>query len=447
MNCKVRFAPSPTGHMHIGNARIAIINYLFSRQHNGHFLFRIDDTDTERSKKEYEESIGRDLEWLGISYDSSFKQSERTHRYEEIKNQLIEKGLLYKCYESQEELEYKRKLAIGKGQMPIYDRFSLKLSKSEQDNLENSGILPYWRFKLPDNTTISWEDIVMGNISYNLRNVSDPVIVKADGTYLYTFTSIIDDFDYGITHIIRGQDHVTNTSVQMAILNAISEGIYNINFAHLSLLVNKDGSQFSKRLGSLSLSDLRKDGIDPMSIFSLLATIGSSQDTLPFTSLDDLTKYFDITKFSSNSPKFDIDELFKLNRKVLHGYSYEEILGKIGEERCSSESIFDLVHENVATMDDFQMWKYVFSNNFECEHEFSEDDRKILSVALDLLEEHNVDSWIQKIKDSTNMGGKNLYMPLRMALTGLQHGPNLVDIVRELRVLETKRRINAYLCD
>ncbi|MDR2075285.1 MAG: glutamate--tRNA ligase [Holosporales bacterium] len=440
MNCKVRFAPSPTGHMHIGNARIAVINYLFSRKNKGHFLFRIDDTDAERSEKKYEESIRNDLEWLGISYDSSLRQSERTHRYEEIKNQLIEKELLYKCYESQEELEYKRKLAIGKGKMPIYDRASLKLSKSEQDNLENSGILPYWRFKLPDDMTISWNDIVMGNISYNLRNVSDPVIVKTDGTYLYTFTSIIDDLDYEITHIIRGQDHVTNTSVQMAIFNAISGSACNINFAHLSLLVNRDGSQFSKRLGSLNLGNLREEGVDSMSISSLLATLGSSQDTLPFTSLDDLIEYFDITKFSSNSPKFDIDELFKLNKKIIHKYSYEEIINKIGEEQCPSESVFDLVHENVEKMGDFQMWKYIFSDNFECKHRFSDDDKKILLTAYNMLEEHNIDSWIQKVKEVACVDGKNLYMPLRIALTGLQHGPNLTDIVKKLGVLETKRR-------
>jgi glutamyl-tRNA synthetase len=430
--------------MHIGNARIALINYLFSRKHNGHFLFRIDDTDTERSRMEYEDSIKKDLEWLGISYDSSFRQSERTHRYEKIKNLLIEKELLYKCFESQEELEYRRKLAIGKGQMPVYDRASLKLSESEQNNLENSGILPYWRFKLPDNQIISWDDMIMGDISYSLKNVSDPVIVKADGTYLYTFTSIIDDFDYDITHIIRGQDHVTNTSVQIAILNAISEDARSINFAHLSLLINKDGSQFSKRLGSLSLGDLRGEGIEPMSISSLLATLGSSLDTVPFSSMEDLIRYFDISKFSSNSPKFDVDELFKLNKKVLHKYSYEEIFDKIGDGKCPSKSVFDLVHENVEKMSDFEMWKHVFSDNFRCEFEFADEERKILLVAHDLLEEHNIDSWIQRLKETTRADGKNLYMPLRIALTGLQHGPNLVDIVKKLGISKTKQRISAH---
>lgn len=437
MNCKVRFAPSPTGFMHIGNARIAIINYLFCKKNRGHFLFRIDDTDSERSKTEYEEAIKRDIKWLGIEYDSTFRQSERVARYDEIKNQLIEMGLLYKCYESQEELEYKRKIAIGKGRPPVYDRASLNLSDIQKAELENSGVKPYWRFKLPQET-ISWDDIIMGNISYDLKNVSDPVIEKADKTYLYNFSSVIDDFDTNITHIIRGQDHTTNTAVQIALFNAISGGSYKVDFAHLSLLVNSDGSQFSKRLGSLNLADLRKQGAEPMSIANLMATLGSSLDTLPLTHMDELIDYFDVTKFSTNSPKFDINEIFSLNKKILHRYSYEDIKVK---GITLEESVFNIVHENVDKLSDFDIWDKIFADNFNTSHVFSATEQKTIIEALKIIDRCGLEDLMQELKIITGLKGKDLFMPIRKALTGLEHGPNITDIMVKLGKNEVIRRL------
>jgi glutamyl-tRNA synthetase len=440
---KVRFAPSPTGHMHLGNARIAIVNYLFALKNNGHFLLRIDDTDEVRSRKEYEDSIKADLEWLKIRYDSTFRQSGRKERYDEIKGKLIEKGIIYKCYESQEELEYKRKIAITRGRPPVYDRASLAFSDEEKGKLEADGAQPYWRFMLP-HKTISWDDVVFGHISYDLGSLSDPVIQKADGTYLYAFSSLIDDFDTRITHIIRGQDHITNTAVQIAMVNEIY-GVEEVpfEFAHLSLLVNADGSKFSKRFDSLNLQDLRNSEIDCMAVSSMMATIGSALDTIAMTTMEELASYFDITKFSSNSPKFDIGDLIKLNKKVLHKYSYEEIVG--GKSIEVNKEIFDLVHGNIEKLSDFYVWKKVFDTGFSCQHEFDDMARVVLHTAANLIETVAVEDWIDSVKEETGMRGQDLYGPIRMAMTGMEQGPNITDIARTMQKIVGREEIKKRL--
>ncbi len=432
MSCKVRFAPSPTGFMHIGNARIAIINYLFCKKNNGTFLLRIDDTDVLRSTKEFEDAIMRDVAWLGISHDEFFRQSERIDRYSEIRDKLIASGALYKCYETQEELDYKRKNAISKGNPPVYDREALKLTEAERQKLDDSGTPHYWRFKLP-NKTVSWKDLIMGEISYDLNSVSDPVIMKADGTYLYTYSSVIDDIDSGITHIIRGQDHVTNTAVQIAMFEEIAG--YNLEFAHLSLLVGKDGSQFSKRLGSLNLGNIRDEGVEPMAINSLLATLGSSSDTVPFNSMDALVEYFDLSKFSTNSPKFDVEDILKINKKLLHIKSYEEIVKEIGELNCPSRNVFEVIRENVDSLKDYSIWKNVFSEEYKSPAKYSIEEQNVLRKAskilgdLETLDETTGNTFMDSVKEKTGASGKSLYMPLRRALTGMDHGPNIVQIM------------------
>ena len=443
MNCKVRFAPSPTGFMHVGNARIAIINYLLCRKNCGKFLFRIDDTDVLRSKSEYEDAIKEDMSWLGISYDETFRQSERLKRYHEVMDKLIADGLLYPCYETQEELEYKRKFALSKGRPPVYDRASLNLTKTEEENYKKEGRIPYWRFKLPQKT-ISWKDLILGEISYDLNSVSDPVIVKTDGTFLYTFSSVVDDFDSGITHIIRGQDHVTNTAVQIAMLDEISNKTYKVDFAHLSLLVNKDGSQFSKRLGSTNLGDIRKQGVDPMAIFDVLATLGSSLDTLPFSKIDDLVNYFDITKFSSNSPKFDIEDIFKINRKILHSKPYSEIC-----QFGLSEKEYDVVKGNIDTYNNFSTWKNIFSKAFVSNYVPNDEEIIVLKAfehkvtLLDKLTRDNLENVLSTISDELRISGKQLYHPIRMAVTGLASGANLVEILLLLTKEEILSRVNS----
>lgn len=444
MSCKVRFAPSPTGLMHIGNARIAIINYLFCKKNHGKFLFRIDDTDPQRSKKEYEEAIKRDMSWLGITYDETFRQSERLKRYHEVMEQLIQKGVLYKCFETPEELEYKRRLAISKGKPPVYDRAALKLTPEDVSKLEQTGTPSYWRFKLP-NKTVSWNDLILGEISYDLNSVSDPVIIKADGTFLYTFSSVVDDYDSGITHIIRGQDHVTNTSVQIALFDEISANQYKVHFAHLSLLVNKDGSQFSKRLGSTNLGDIRQQGIDPMAIMDLLATLGSSLDTLPFSNIKDLIEYFDISKFSSNSPKFDIDDIKKLNRKIIRSKSFDDV-AKFG----ISAEVFDLIRENIETYNDFETWKDILSQSYNSNYAPNDTEKTVLNLfqtefsKLPDLSVDNLNNILELVKAKLNVSGKALYEPLRLALTGQVSGPNLIQLILLLGKTETLRRLAKF---
>ena len=429
MNCKVRFAPSPTGLMHVGNARIAIINHLFCRKNNGKFLFRIDDTDALRSKKEYEDAIREDLAWLGIGYDEHFRQSERLSRYHEIMNVLIKDGFLYKCYETPEELEYKRKLAISKGKPPVYDRAALNLTNAEIKNYEREGRSPYWRFKLPSET-VSWNDLILGEISYDLNSVSDPVIIKADGTFLYSFSSVVDDIDSGITHIIRGQDHVTNTAIQIAMFDEISKNEYSVNFAHLSLLVNKDGSQFSKRLGSMNLGDIRKNGVDPMALFDILATLGSSLDAIPFANIDDLVNYFDITKFSKNSPKFDVEDIYKINRKILRAKPYSEI-----KKYGLTEQQYNVIKDNIDSYNDFEMWYDIFNQNFSSHYYPTQDEKVTLRTFYNkienvkILDKENLDSIFNEIQSKCNIKGKQLYYPIRMALTGMDHGANINDLL------------------
>ena len=442
-NCKVRFAPSPTGLMHIGNARVAIINYLFCRQNKGKFLFRIDDTDLQRSKKEYETAIKQDLEWLKITYDETFRQSERLQRYKEILEKLYEKGLVYKCYETTEELEFKRKRAILKGVPPVYDRAALLLTEADHKELEGKPF--YWRFKLP-NEIVSWLDLVLGAISYNLKNISDPVIAKSDGTFLYSFCSVIDDLDSGITHILRGQDHVTNTAAQIAMIEAISETKCCIEFAHFSLLINKDGSQFSKRLGSTNLGDIREQGVDAMAICDLLATLGTSKDTVPFTNMSELIEYFDIKSFSSNSPKFDMQQLFQLNKKVIRNRSFEEIKNLIGLE--ISYNAFEVIRENVENYNDFKKWQTILSKNYTIDSDKKIDViKKInelllnsMSNKINYLSSEMAQKILNEVSVTTNKHGKELYLPIQNAILGLSKGPQLVDVLTILSVEELIRR-------
>ena len=444
MNCKVRFAPSPTGFMHIGNARIAIINYLFCKKNNGKFLFRIDDTDVLRSKKEYEDAINQDIAWLGITYDETFRQSERLGRYREVMDNLLSKGVLYKCFETTEELDYKRKLAISKGKPPVYDRAALNLNADDIEKLEKDGVPSYWRFKLP-NKTVSWNDLILGEVFYDLNSVSDPVVIKADGTFLYTFSSVIDDLDSEITHIIRGQDHVTNTAVQIAMFDEISSEKYKVEFAHLSLLVNKDGSQFSKRLGSTNLGDIRKQGIDPMAISDLMATLGSSLDTIPFSKMEDLIDYFDISKFSSNSPKFDIDDILKINRKILHSKPYFEI-AKFG----ISEKAYDVIRENMESYNDFSLWNEILNLDYVSKFNPNDSEKKVLNLfsekisQLSDLTDENLKNVLNSVRNELNISGKDLYFPIRKSLTDMEHGPNMIQLLELLGKTEILRRIQYF---
>ena len=444
INCKVRFAPSPTGYMHIGNARVAIINYLFCKKNNGKFLFRIDDTDSQRSKKEYEEAILNDLKWLGIKYDETFRQSSRLGRYNEMLKKLYECGLVYRCFETPEELEFKRKRAILKGQPPVYDRAALELTQSQVDELNASGIPSYWRFKLPYKT-ISWDDLVLGKVSYALSNISDPVIAKSDGTFLYSFCSVIDDLDSNITHILRGQDHVTNTAAQIAMIEAISDRSCSINFGHFSLLINKDGSQFSKRLGSLNLRNLREAGVDPMAIWNLLATLGTSKDTKIFLNLDELADYFDLSVFGTNSPKFDMSQLLLLSKKIIRSLSYDDMKNRLNIKM--SEMQFNVIKDNIENYNDLLKWEQILRPGYTPTAEISQ--RNVIKCFLNYLDRNTGEkltpeiatNLLNQISSDTNTTGKELYLPIQMAILGLDKGPRLVDTITLFTKDEISRRL------
>ncbi len=320
---RVRFAPSPTGFLHVGNARIALANALFAKRHGAKFLLRIDDTDVERSRPEYEQAIEHDLHWLGVAWDETFRQSGRLALYDAAAETLKASGRLYPCFESEEELKFKRDARLKRGLAPVYDRAMLKLTAEQRAQAEANGKTPYWRFKLSD-TTIEWTDLVLGRRGVKLPSVSDPVLIRADGSYLYTFTSVVDDIDSAVTHIIRGEDHVTNTGVQLDIVSALNSNPSKLTFAHLPLLIDSDGGKLSKRLDGLSLRALRQDGMEPSAIVAYLARLGTS-DSPEIADLATLAESHDLSRVSKSPARFDVRQLLALNRRALHGASFDQV--------------------------------------------------------------------------------------------------------------------------
>ena len=321
MAVRVRFAPSPTGRLHVGNIYIALHNWLFARKAGGEFLLRLDDTDRERSTEDFANGIKADLEWLGLKWDLFDRQSRRLAIYDEAAERLREGRRLYPCYETAEELGLKRKVQLSQGKPPIYDRAALKLSDADRAKLEAEGRRPHWRFKLmPRN--VEWNDLVRGHQQVDEASQSDPVLIREDGTYLYTLCSVVDDIEFGISHVIRGADHVTNTATQIQIFEAL--GATGPIFAHLPLLVDAAGEGLSKRLGSLSVGQMREDGLEPMAINAYLARIGTGDPVVPVRALDELVPEHDLAKFGKSSPRFDPEELRHLNARLLHHLPFEE---------------------------------------------------------------------------------------------------------------------------
>lgn len=426
---RVRFAPSPTGFLHVGNARTALVNWLFTKANGGEFLLRLDDTDLARSEERYAEAIKRDLEWLGLHHDSFAKQSDRFARYDAAVEQLKKAGRLYPCYELPEELEFKRKRQLSKGEPPIYDRAALNLSAEERKKLEAEGRQVYWRFKLiPER--VYWHDLVRGDVEFQGDHLSDPVLVRADGAYLYTLTSVVDDIDFAITHIVRGEDHVTNTAVQIQLFQALGATIPK--FAHLNLLTDEKGQGLSKRLASLSLFKLRESGIEAMTINCFLARLGTSLPIESILTLDELVKSFDFKTFSRATPKFNPAELNDLNHKLLQIMPYAQVkdrLEVIGATRID-ESLWNLLRGNLNTLEDILEWQAV------CFADITPiiDDAEYIKQALALLpkepwSKETWKEWTLALKAETGRSGKNLYMPLRQALTGHEHGPEMQELL------------------
>ena len=420
----VRFAPSPTGRIHIGNLRPALINWLFARRDGGTFILRFDDTDTERSKEEYVEGIREDLGWLGLDWDKEVRQSDRFESYDTVVKSLKEAGRLYPCYETPDELERRRKRQLARGMPPVYDRAALKLTDEDREKLESEGRKPHWRFLLEDRT-VAWDDLVRGDQTIEASSLSDPVLVREDGTYLYTLPSVVDDADLGVTHVIRGEDHVANTGVQIQLFEAIDAE--PPRFAHHNLLVGADGQALSKRLGSLSIRSFREAGLEPLAVLSHSATIGTAHAVAPYKSLTELAELFDFAKLSRAPARFDFEELKALNAKYLQDLSYEEVASRLENEGISAGAAFwDAVSPNLTVFDDVKIWWNVISGPVTPVVESPE----LLTAASELLppEPWGPESWAtwtNAVKDATGAKGKSLFHPLRLALTGRSGGPEL----------------------
>src|SRR5262245_52971947 len=358
MAVRVRFAPSPTGRLHVGNIYIALHNWLYARKAGGEFLLRLDDTDRERSTEDFANGIKTDLEWLGLKWNLFARQSQRLAEYDAAAQRLRESGRLYPCYETAEELGLKRKVQLSQGKPPIYDRAALKLTDADRAKLEAVGKRPHWRFKL-EPRNVAWTDLVRGAEHIDESSQSDPVLVREDGSYLYTLPSVADDIEFDITHVIRGNDHVTNTATQIQIFEAL--GAAAPTFAHLPLLVDAAGEGLSKRLGSLSIGQMRDEGLEPMAIVAYLAKIGTGDPAVPARSLDELLSGHDLSRFGKSSPRFDPDELKHLNAKLLHHLPFAEArkhLASIGLGEVD-EKVWDVARANVEKVEDVAVWQSV----------------------------------------------------------------------------------------
>lgn len=417
-NIKVRFAPSPTGWIHIGNIRTALFNYLWTKKMGGTLLLRIDDTDKVRSKAEYEEGIRDALVWLGIKWDEEARQSARVARYDDVVEKLKAEGRIYACYDTAEELEFKRKRLMAKGLPPIYDRQALSYTQEDIARFEAEGRKPHYRFKLLD-ADIVWEDVVRGTCKYDATKLSDPIIIREDGSYLYHLPSVIDDVDFGITHIVRGEDHVTNTASQIQMFEAIGGKVPT--FAHLPLLTGKEG-KLSKRLGSLGVKELRENGVESMAICSFLAKLGTSEAIEPFYSLESLAESLDFNKIGRSQPKFDEEELQKFSTKLVHNMPYSALKDNFGV----SEEFWNNVRGNLEVAKDVLTWDNI------CNKEITPviEDADFTTKASKLLPNGEFDvetfgAWINEVKSATGRKGKDLFHPIRMALTAEANGPEL----------------------
>jgi glutamyl-tRNA synthetase len=439
MTVIVRFAPSPTGRIHIGNVRTAILNWLFAKKAGGTFLLRMDDTDRERSTEAYAASIREDLTWLGLTWAHEERQSDRSARYAEVAEKLKASGRLYPCYETEDELDRRRSRQRARGLPPLYDRGSLKLTPEETAELVSEGRQPHWRFRLSNSTVadpltpvptgVVWDDLVRGTQTVDAGSLSDPVLIRADGTCLYTFTSVVDDVDFAITHVIRGEDHVTNTGVQVQIFEALGARVPA--FGHFSLLVGRDGEALSKRLGSLSIAGLREDGIEPMAVNCHAALIGTSDAVQPFATLDELVATFDLGKLSRSPSRFDLDELTALNAKLLHKFEYAAVAGKLAALGVGGgQPLWDAVRGNVVRLSDAKLWWTITSTDIEPVIE----DKALCATAAQLLPQAPFTAetwsvWTNAVKSATGAKGRALFHPLRLALTGQETGPDMKSLL------------------
>ena len=458
MTVIVRFAPSPTGYLHIGNLRPALFNWLFAQRMGGRFILRFDDTDAARSTRAFADAIETDLAWIGIRPDAVIRQSDRLDLYTAATERLKREGLLYPCYETADELDRKRKRLAARNLPPIYGREALKLSAEERVALEGEGRVAHWRFLLPNHdgnpsktrrTEVHWDDLVRGSQTVDLGSLSDPVLIREDGSYLYTLPSIVDDGETGVTHVIRGDDHVTNTGVQIAIFEAL--GLKVPGFGHTNLLTTIDGEGLSKRTGALSLQSLRDDSFEPMAVASLAVLVGLSGSIDAMGSLEALAERVRFEDVSPSASKFDPTELSRLNHELVHAMSYAEAadrLEAIGVPADRAEAFWLTVRANCEKVSDAALWREVVFGDLPQMAGLSAEDRAFSARSAELLPDGELDEtswkqWTGLLKAETGRKGRALFMPLRLALTGLDHGPELarlLPLIGKERVIARLRR-------
>lgn len=452
---KLRFAPSPSGFLHVGNARLAVVNALLARRHGGDLLLRLDDTDSGRSTAENEAAIEADLEWLGLTWQDSFRQSDRRATYQAAADLLRGSGRLYPCFETEEELRAKREARLRARKPPIYDRAALRMTAEQRARAEANGKSPHWRFRLSD-ATVRWDDLFLGAREVKLGAISDPVLIRGDGMPLYTFASIVDDLDAGITHVVRGEDHVSNTGVQIDIAAALRRRAHasvtgEIGFGHLPLLLDAAGGKLSKRAGSVSLRTLRHDGVEPIAITSYLARLGTSDDPEPLD-LDALAASIEPARFSQGSPRFDMRQLLALNRKVLGGLSFEAVQDRL--PAGATAHFWTAIRGNLDLVTEARHWWDVVAGEIvpppqEGEEGFLSNARDLLppapwpDAALEPSDDDQAvwTDWMERLRRETGRKGRALFHPLRLALTGEEQGPEL----RHLLALMGRSRAHARL--
>ncbi len=440
MTVITRFAPSPSGFLHVGNARSAVINWAYANSKEGKFLLRIDDTDSERSKIEFEKAIKNDLEWLGITWKKSFNQSDRISIYNKKIDILKESGKIYPCFETPEELSLKRKNLLTAGQPPIYDRSALKLDQNQINELMNQGKKPHWRFRLEDKR-IEWNDIIKGRVIFEGKKLSDPILIREDGSLLYHLPSVIDDIDEKITDIIRGEDHISNTAYHIQLFEAL--GSAAPNFGHHPFLTDNKGKSFGKRIGSLSVQDLKNQGFENITVINYLLNIGTSNNINNYKDIKSLIDEFKINVLSSSSPKFSLEFLKSLNKDILKKFDFIDVEKKFDKLGIQADEKFWLFAKNNINFfkEIVNWWQIVDSNK-----SFIIKDKEFLSIAFNLLpiEPFNIktwDIWTSEIEKKTSRKGKDLFMPLRLALTGLEKGPELKYLIPLLSRKKIEKRL------
>ncbi|AZI37261.1 glutamate--tRNA ligase [Caenibius tardaugens NBRC 16725] len=441
MTVITRFAPSPTGRLHVGNIRTALHNWMLAHKAGGRFLLRIDDTDAERSREEYVDAIRADLAWLGLEADAEERQSQRFAHYEAAFARLVEAGRIYRCYETAQELELRRKVLLGRGLPPIYDRAALQLTEADHAAKAAEGIAPHWRFKLDHGDPITWDDGIRGAQHFDPAQLSDPVIRRADGSWLYMLPSAIDDVEMGVTDVLRGEDHVSNTAVQLQMFTAL--GAQPPRFAHEALLVGSEG-KLSKRLGALGADSFRERGIEPETLVALLARLGTSQPVEPIVDRAALVAGFDLSTFGRAPARFDDTELDRLNAAIVHHLPFARVQGQLPEGM--DEAGWDAVRPNLAHLGEAADWWRIVTGPV-AQPAFDAETRAFLAQAVDVLDgglAWGDDPWhalTNALKEATGRKGKALFLPLRQALTGMDHGPDMGALLPLIGEVQARTRL------